>query len=115
MGQEESQVKISLFDVTNPKNPSEVAKYLLDEYWSEVSSTHHAFLLDDRHQVFFLPGGRGGYIFSYKDNVISLVKAVADLAARRAIYINDYMYIVGDDKIVILNETDWETVNQLSY
>ena len=114
VGQEGSQVKVSLFDVGSPENPTEVGKYLLDEFWSEVAATHHAFLLDSRHEVFFIPGSKGGYIFSYKDNVISLVKAVADVAARRAIYINDYMYIVGDDKVVVLNESDWEKVNELS-
>jgi len=115
VGQEGSQVKVSLFDVGNPQNPTEVGKYLLDEFWSDILDTHHAFLLDDRHEVFFLPGSKGGYIFSYKDNVISLVKAVADISARRAIYINDYMYIVGDDKVVVLNEADWEKVNELSF
>ena len=115
MGQEESQVKISLFDVTKPENPFEVAKYLLDEYWTEVSSTHHAFLLDDRHQVFFLPGGKGGYIFSYKDNLLNLTRAVSETNVRRAIYINDYLYIIGDDKIVVLNEADWEKVNELIF
>lgn len=115
VGQEESRVKISLFDVGNPENPTEVGKYLLDEFWSEVASNYHAFLLDLRHEVFFLPGSKGGYIFSYEDNVLSLTKAVADISARRAIYINDYMYIIGDNKIVVLNEADWETVSELSF
>ena len=65
--------------------------------------------------MFFLPGSKGGYIFSYKDNVLSLIKAVADISARRAIYINDYMYIVGDNKVVVLNESDWERVNELTF
>jgi len=28
-----------------------------------VLSTHHAFLQDSKHQIFFLPGSKGGYIF----------------------------------------------------
>lgn len=113
VGEESSKVKLSLFDVSSADNPQEISKYSLDEYWSEISSTHHAFLLDPNHNVFFIPGGQGGYIFGYKNDELKLVRVVADINARRAIYINDYMYIIGDDKIVVLNENDWTEVNSL--
>jgi len=115
IGKEGSQVKISLFDVSDPENPNEIAKYNLDEYWSDILNTHHAFLLDSKHQIFFLPGGRGGYIFSYKDNKLELKRAVSDISAKRAIYINDYLYIIGENKIVVLNELNWEKVNELEF
>jgi len=113
IGKENWQVKISLFDVSSPQNPKELDKYILDEGWSEILSTHHAFLLDKKHQIFFLPGGRGGYVFSYKDDKLSLVRAVSQISAKRALYINDYLYIVGDNKIVVLNELNWEKVKEL--
>lgn len=113
IGEEGNQVKISLFDVSRPADPQEVAKYNLDEYWSEVSSTHHAFLLDKKHSVFFLPGSKGGYVFSYQNDNLKLVKAVISPQARRALYLNDYLYIVSDQKITVLNEKDWEKVNEL--
>jgi len=115
VGKEGSQIKISLFDVVSPDNPSEISKYTLDEFWSDILNTHHAFLLDKDHSVFFLPGSRGGYVFSYQGNELKLTKAVADISARRAIYINDYMYIIGDNKLVVLNEVDWEQINQLEF
>ena len=70
-------------------------------------------MLDPDHKVFFLPGTKGGYIFSYKDNRITLKKAVSNVSARRAIYINDYMYIIGRDNIVVLDENSWDRVNKL--
>jgi len=115
VGQEGSQVKISLFDVSSPSYPKEASKYILDEYWSEVLSTHHAFLLDKKHQVFFMPGSRGGYIFSYQDNKISLKRAVSDISAKRAIYLDDYMYIIGSDKIIVLDENNWEEIKELVF
>jgi uncharacterized secreted protein with C-terminal beta-propeller domain len=115
IGEEDNRVKISLFDVADPSNPTETAKYNLDEYFSEIAQTHHAFLLDDKFNVFFLPGSRGGYIFSYEDNDLELVRALSDIRARRAIFINDYFYIIGDDRIMVLNETDWQEVNQLRF
>jgi uncharacterized secreted protein with C-terminal beta-propeller domain len=110
VGKEGAYVKISLFDVSNPENPVEKDKYTLKEYWSDILNTHHAFLLDSKHEVFFLPGGNGGYIFSYADG-IELVKAVENPAIR-AIYIDDYMYIIGE-KIVVIDENTWKTVNEL--
>ncbi|MCL5795525.1 MAG: beta-propeller domain-containing protein, partial [Patescibacteria group bacterium] len=53
VGREDSKVKISLFDVSDPTNPTEISKYLLDEYWTEVQNSHHAFLQDEKHGVFF--------------------------------------------------------------
>jgi uncharacterized secreted protein with C-terminal beta-propeller domain len=115
VGKEGSQVKISLFDVSSSDNPREVAKYTMEEYWSDILKTHHAFLLDEDHRIFFLPGSKGGYVFSYQNDQLELKRAVSDIAARRAIYINDYLYIIGDNKMVVLNETNWEQVNQLDF
>lgn len=112
VGEEDNQVKLSLFDVSDPTNPKETDKYTLDEYWTEVNSNAHAFLQDAKHAVFFLPSGRGGYIFSYKDNSLNLNKAVS-LSAKRAVYVDDYLYIVSSDKLVVLSEDDWSTVSQL--
>jgi len=112
IGKEQSKVKISIFDVSDPNNPKEESKYTLDEYWSDVLNTHHAFLLDKKHQVFFLPGGKGGYVFSYQNDKLSLAKALSIQRVRRALYMNDYLYIIADEEITVLDENDWEKVSQ---
>jgi inhibitor of cysteine peptidase len=114
IGKEDNQVKISLFDVADPSKPKEISKYTLDEYWSDILNTHHAFLMDAKFKVFFMPGGKGGYIFSYENNKIELIKAVSQIRARRALFLDDYLYMVGDDEIVVLNENDWQEVNNLN-
>lgn len=114
VGQEESRVKLSLFDVSNPGSPVEVSKYVLDEFWTEVSNNHHAFLQDERHQVFFLPGGKGGYIFSYENNSLKLTEAVSTQSAKRAIYLNDYLYVISDTSIVVFDESTWTEVKRLT-
>lgn len=115
IGKEESRVKLSLFDVSDPTDPQEVSKYMLDEYWSEAVNNHHAFLLDKRHGVFFIPGGKGAYIFSYDDNKLSLTKALGKTGIKRALYLDDYLYIIGQSEISILNENDWTEVNKLEF
>jgi len=113
IGEENNQVKASLFDVARADDPREISKYNLNEYYSQISETHHAFLLDSKHQIFFLPGAKGGYIFSYAGDNLKLEKTVADIAAERAIYINDYLYILGQNKLVVLDENSWEKVGEL--
>jgi uncharacterized secreted protein with C-terminal beta-propeller domain len=115
VGREDNQVKLSLFDVSDSSNPIEMDKYLLDAYWTDVSNTHHAFLQDEKHKVFFLPAGQDGYIFSYTDSSISLIKVVSNINAKRALFLDDYLYIVGENELIVLNETDWERVNSLDY
>jgi uncharacterized secreted protein with C-terminal beta-propeller domain len=115
IGQEDWKVKISLFDVQNPEQPAELDKYILDDYWSDVLSTHHAFLLDEAHEIFFLPGSDSGYIFSYAGNNLELVKVVSDIQATRAIYIDDNLYVIGDDKIVVVDELSWQVVNEFEF
>jgi len=112
IGKEGWKVKISLFDVKDAENPQELDKYILDESWSDILNTHHAFLLDEKHQIFFLPGSKGGYIFSYSGDKLKLVKAVSQISARRAIYIGDFLYIISDTKITVLDENTWEKIKE---
>ena len=92
IGKEDRNVKVSLFNVSDPENPIEVDRYLLKEYWSDILNTHHAFLIDKKHDIFFLPASNGGYVFSYKNSSLKLIKAVS-VSALRAIYIDDYLYL----------------------
>lgn len=114
VGREGSGVKLSVFDVSDPTKPVEKSKYLLNDTWTEVESNHRAFLRDARHEVFFIPGGDGGYIFSYEDGELSLEKAVAGYNVQRALYIDDNMYIVTDNEVRVFDESTWEEVNSVS-
>ncbi|MDK2875871.1 MAG: hypothetical protein PWQ22_281 [Archaeoglobaceae archaeon] len=108
VGMEDGNVKLSLFDVSDPKNPIEVDRYLLKESWSEVMNNHKAFLADEKHEIFFIPAS-SGYIFSYQDG-IRLIKAME--TGFRAVFINDYLYIIGT-KITVFDERTWEKVAEL--
>ncbi|MEM4496271.1 MAG: beta-propeller domain-containing protein [Archaeoglobaceae archaeon] len=108
VGKDGERVKISLFDVSNI-TPQEIDNYILQEYWSEVLSNHRAFLLDEKHKVFFLPAS-SGYVFSYKDNRLRLLKVAEQSYA--AIYINDYLYTIGT-KISVFEEHGWEKITEI--
>ncbi|MDO8641244.1 MAG: beta-propeller domain-containing protein, partial [Nitrosarchaeum sp.] len=63
IGRENGQVKLSLFDVSDPSNPKEKDKYTLTEYYSDIESNYRAFLQDADNEVFFIPGSQSAYIF----------------------------------------------------
>jgi len=115
VGMEDQFVKLSLFDVSNPQEPKEQSKYQMREYWSEVNSNHHAFLLDSKHNLFFIPAGQSGYIFSYNDENIVLEKVITGSDFKRALYINDYLYVVSKDKIVVIDENNFNDVSSFDF
>jgi len=111
IGKDGANVKISLFDVSNASNPIERDRYVLKESWSEVLANHHAFLIDEKHGVFFLPADSNAYVFSYKGE-LKMLKAIA-ANVNRAVYINDYLYVLGAEKMEVYDERSWEKVAEL--
>ncbi|MCS7131812.1 MAG: beta-propeller domain-containing protein [Hadesarchaea archaeon] len=113
IGKEGDKVKISLFDVSSPSQPLEIDKHLLDEFWSDVLETHHAFLLDREHEVFFLPAGQWGYVFSYAGNEIKAVMKADVAGTRRAVYIEDFLYVLAAKGVIVFDEKTWEKINEI--
>jgi len=87
----------------------------LTENYIEALDNHHAFLQDEQKQLFFIPGNQGGYVFSYKNNILELEKAIADIRAKRTLYLDDYLYILGEEKLVVYSQKTWDKVNQLTF
>ncbi|WP_254527768.1 beta-propeller domain-containing protein [Natrinema gelatinilyticum] len=114
IGQEDRRPKATLFDVSDPENPIELdSEILTEEYYSAVSRTHTAFLQDETHGVFFMPGGEQSYVFDYTGGELEEVARV-DLggAGARAMYVDDYLYVFGENQAVVIDETNWEVVNR---
>jgi len=115
IGKENSSVKLSMFDVTDPSNPKEIDKYILDEYWTEIQNNHKAFLLDKDNKLFFIPGSKGAYVFNYTNTKLSLGRAISGTTIRRAIYINNNLYIISDKGITVISEKDLEDVKRMNF
>lgn len=113
LGREDNQVKLSLFDVDDPKNPLELDKYIGNFYWSEALDNHKAFLQKADDSLFFLPGDTGGYVFSYLGNKLNLTKAIAQNGLKRAIYIGDNWFFVSANEIRKYDST-WKEISRLS-
>lgn len=116
IGKEDGQVKAVMFDVSDPSNPTVQDDFILDSRWSAIDQSHHAFLLDKQHGVFFLPTGNGGNVIDYTDGSLELETRIStDGPALRAMYINDYMYVFGGNDMVVVDEQNWERVTELQF
>jgi inhibitor of cysteine peptidase len=115
VGEEDGTVKAVLFDVSDPTNPTIADEKILAARWSAIRETHHAFTIDRRHGVFFLPTGNDAVVMNYTDGQLSQEREVrTDDPAQRARYVGDYLYVFAGDEVTVLNETTWETETRLA-
>jgi len=63
LGKEDSNVKLSLFDVSNVNNPAEIAKYIVEGDYtdSEALQEPKAFLFDKEKELLVIPVSRTNY------------------------------------------------------
>jgi inhibitor of cysteine peptidase len=124
-------LKISLFNVTDPTNMSEVVKLHFYKYsWSEVLVNHRAFMIDTRHSIVVIPvstytwstwGPRpvpvGFLVIRYSvENASLQVLAVIDLeGAMRALCISDKLYLVGYSRILVYKLPELELAGEIEY
>jgi uncharacterized secreted protein with C-terminal beta-propeller domain len=113
IGKEDWKVKLSVFDVSDTENPKEVDKKILDDYYSQVISNHHAFLLDAENKYFFIPGSNNGYIFSYDENGIELEKTFENTKPVRGLYKDNYFILVGREELKTYEIGEWQEVDSL--
>ncbi|ERH11243.1 MAG: beta propeller domain protein [halophilic archaeon J07HX64] len=115
IGKENGQVKSVLFDVTDPTDTAVADQIQLDSFWSAIDESHHAFMIDRRHEVFVLPAGNTAKIIDYADGELEVVREVsAGAEVNRARYVDDQLYIFAGDEIIVLDQTTWERTTTLS-
>jgi len=113
LGREDNKVKLSLFDVRDPQNPTELDKYIANFYWSEALDNHKAFLQKADDSLFFLPGDTGGYVFSYAGNKLTLAKAIAQTGLKRAVYVGNTWFFVSSNEVRKYDNA-WKEVSRVT-
>ncbi len=114
IGEEDGQAKAVLFDVSDPTDPTVADDVLLDAGWSAVSESHHAFTIDRRHGVAFMPAGGTGTVLDYTNGTLSVERTVStDGDAERARYVGDHLYVFARGEIAVVDETDWTMATRL--
>ncbi|MFC3959564.1 beta-propeller domain-containing protein [Halovivax cerinus] len=115
VGEQDGNVKLSTFDVSDRETPDELdAEILDDERFSEAVQNHRAFLHDADNGAFFVPAGESSYVYSYADGDLTR-EAEIDIGGQgvRSMYIEDYLYVVGEDELVVLDRGSWTVENRV--
>jgi inhibitor of cysteine peptidase len=142
IGSENSMVKVSLYNVTDPTKPVEQSKFILDGYsysWSNVEYDHKAVLFDLEKQLLVIPISAyrqygdyysdSGYITGALvlkvsiDDGISLRgivehKGVTQYSSEyvfRSLYIGDFLYTVSNTMVKVSALSDLSEIGSLIY
>ncbi|MFB6116407.1 MAG: beta-propeller domain-containing protein [Candidatus Nanosalina sp.] len=113
IGEENGSVKIVIFDVSGDE-PEIVDSKVLDDYYSSISDSHHAFQIDRQNKVFFLPGSQGGHFFSYNHSLEE--KHFVNISGvQRGAFVNQNFYIFGEENASVVDMKNWETVKEIQF
>ena len=126
---EDNNVKISLFDVSNVSSPIELGNYTVEAAWSStpVLWDHKAFLFDKARDLLVLPiqirynsyGWQGAYVFNITLNGIALKGSITHLAEdgfyaiKRALYIENVLYTISDGKVKLNSLEDLTLIKEI--
>lgn len=117
-----SNIKLSMFDISNPANVAENHVLTIDEEMAEVLSNHKATLISVSKNLIGFSAGYDGeyYLFSYDKENGFVKKAVLKAPTEnnrynRGIFINDYLYICNEDGICSYNMNNFSSVQSIKF
>lgn len=112
-------VKLSMFDISDPSDVQEIAKYVLEDcYSAEVSYDYKAALLDsEKNLIGFSAYGQGKmyYIFSYSEAGFEclLERELSGYGTVRGIYVGDIFYLVAGNTVESYRLADFIKVDDI--
>jgi uncharacterized secreted protein with C-terminal beta-propeller domain len=116
-------IKLSMFDVSDPKNVRESSKLIIDGvYYSEAMYNHKAILVDSGKNIIAFPADGKYLIYSYSNDkgfkqeaVITPDGSLKYNYNTRGLYIGDYFYVVTDSGIASYMLGSYKNVSNLKF
>jgi len=120
IGMDGSDLKISLFNISDPRNITEISLIKVNEAYSNALYDHRAVTFDAERHRFYLPfntwyKGGGVLVISYANNNLSLIK-VLDIGygyVSRTAYIGEKLYTISSDVIRVYNIETLELLKEI--
>lgn len=109
IGIESGELKISLFDISDPRAMSSISEVKIPNSYSPILYDHHAFTLDPGYESVYLPlqwygdAYSGVLVLSYSNDVLKVRGLLKHSEASRTIYIGDEIYTISRSLIKIFN------------
>ena len=113
-------LKLSMFDVSDPANVTEIVAAYPKASYSEATYNHHAILIDAKKDLIGFPMDDGYVIYGYSDEKGFYEKAHIQMSVNywgnaRGLYIDDYFYIVLDNEIDVISLNTMDVVARVTY
>ena len=117
-------VKISMFDISNPADVKEASKFVTKYYYSDATNSHKASLVDVKRNLigFSAENGNSGeyVIFKYENgsfkNVFSVnLESFDNAYSVRGICIGNNLYIITEDFISAYDLDGFKLINKLYF
>ncbi|WP_338103260.1 beta-propeller domain-containing protein [Methanolapillus millepedarum] len=112
---DDGKMKLTLFDVTDVKNPKESGSCVFETGKSAALSDSHAFMWDSDRQLLVLPTESHALVMEIKNGKIIFVKddIHENATVIRSIYINNYLYTFSEKEIHVLDQNHWNLIQKI--
>lgn len=121
-----SGLQLNMFDVSDAKNVKLLAKTVIEDYGSEAIYNHKALIVEPEKNLIMFPGGDATYyVYSYEDGKFT-ERGCFEIGTEnerhywywqhsRGLYIGDYLYLLCDQVVFVVDMNTFETVRELSF
>lgn len=112
-------VKLSMFDVSDPENVFETAITVLDGYSSPALNNHRAVFIDTEKNLFgFAIDGSYG-LFTWNGTEFETLAYIRLYESwnhtTRGLYIGDEFYICTNEAVYVLSMADWSLIERVEF
>ena len=105
-------LKLSMFDVSDPTDVTEIHTLPVDGYWSEAQYNHKAILVDAGRNLIGFSTDTDYYLYGYSDERGFYLRAQLPLSGSgetvRGLYIGDTFYTVDENEITAYSLLDFQ-------
>lgn len=113
-------LKLTMFDVSDPTNVTELQSAYPSGSYTEASYNHHAILVDAEKDLIGFPMDDGYVIYGYSDEKGFYEKAYVRMGVSywdnaRGLYIDGYFYIVLEEEIDVIDLASMSIVTRVTY
>lgn len=121
IGVEGSNLKISLFDVSDPTNMSEISSVKIASAWSQALYDHHAVTVYTEKELVMIPfssyatypSSSGAIVVSYGNNTLRIKAVLQHEYCLRTAYIGNELYTISPNLVKIFDVNTYEELGQV--
>ncbi|MEM4048126.1 MAG: beta-propeller domain-containing protein [Zestosphaera sp.] len=121
IGVEGSNLKISLFNVTDPTDMSEISKITVHSAWSQALHDHHAVTIYPEKELLMIPVtsyatyyvSSGALVVSYESDTLRVKTVLPHEYCLRVAYVGDELFTISPNLIKIFDANTYEELGQI--